>query len=617
MQPKGRVAGAASHVLRHRSLLTDERGVVLLMGVFFGVLLAALLDYVIGTGAVLRDREGLQDAADAAAFGAAILHARGMNLIALVNLVMAALVAVLVACRVIQGLCLLGTLIAVSLAPSTFGASLSVVPPLKSAMLFFEEAHRSLTPPVLRTVGVLHRTQQVIARAVPPVAVLDAAVETGRQHPPARWAFVLPGRASLPVEPDRFEVLCQRAGETVVDLALLPFADMPLGVVAQPLRNALGTLTRSAASFFCGAGGASPPVYERTERVHYPRSPAARRCEQEMQAPDGGASACREAERELRAAKPDERTGSCRAGEDCSLGGPYVRLAREARAQCRPRSGFSPVSYTWQEREVRVEYTFRRGQGWVQTGFVPTTARLHTNRSQAPCGPGGALSTDWNLEPFPTGRLDDLVPLCAEEHTPPTEEALDGDRVTETYREAAQIFGCEVYEKRRDEPFAGGEPIRGGTDQRPHRMLDQLALGDEAFQLRAVSGGKEPGSAAADEAVARATWMRSPPSASDLGFALFGAAAPLRHLVVAQAEYYYDHDGSEAPSEWLWNMKWTARLVRFRSRRDSAAPRADETSRSGRLANVDSFASACRAAGVGTCDTLDQDVSAWEAFVLH
>lgn len=617
MHPAKRCVLANPRALGRVRLLVDERGSVLLLGVFLGVFLAALLYFVMGTGAVIRDREGLQDAADSAAFGAAILHARGMNLIALVNLVMAALVAVLVACRVVQGLCLLGTLIAASLAPSTFGASLSVVPPLKSAMTFFEQAHRSLQSPILQTVGVLHRTQQVIARAVPPVAVIDAALETSRHHPPARWAFVLPGRASLPVEPDRFEVLCERAGETVVDLAMLPFASLKLGVVAQPLRKALGTMTRSAASFFCGAGGASPPVYERTERVHYPRSAAARRCEQEMQEPDGGAAACREAERELGAARPEEKTGACRAGEDCSLRGPYVRLAREAREQCRPRGGFAPVAYTWQEREVRVEYTYRRGRGWVQTDVVPQTSRLHTDRPEAPCGPRGALSTEWNLDPFPTGRLDELVPLCAEEHTAPTEEAIDGDRVTRTYREAAHIFGCEVYETRRDEPFAGGEPIRGGTGQRPHRMLSKIALGDESFQLRAVSGGKEPGSSAADKAVARATWKQRPPPDSGLGAALFGAAAPLRSLAVAQAEFYYDHDGNEAPSEWLWNMKWTARLVRFRGRQAEASPHEDRASRSGRLANVDSFASACQAAGLGSCDTVDEDVSAWEGYVLH
>jgi hypothetical protein len=38
----------------------------------------------------------------------------------------------------------------------------------------------------------------------------------------------------------------------------------------------------------------------------------------------------------------------------------------------------------------------------------------------------------------------------------------------------------------------------------------------------------------------------------------------LSRFSAAQAEYYYDHDGSEARAEWMWNMKWRARLVRLR-----------------------------------------------------
>jgi hypothetical protein len=37
-------------------------------------------------------------------------------------------------------------------------------------------------------------------------------------------------------------------------------------------------------------------------------------------------------------------------------------------------------------------------------------------------------------------------------------------------------------------------------------------------------------------------------------------------VAVAQAEYFFSHDGQQhsAPQEWLWNMAWRARLVRFR-----------------------------------------------------
>jgi hypothetical protein len=41
-------------------------------------------------------------------------------------------------------------------------------------------------------------------------------------------------------------------------------------------------------------------------------------------------------------------------------------------------------------------------------------------------------------------------------------------------------------------------------------------------------------------------------------------AIALSRFSAAQAEYFYDHDGSEARTEWMWNMKWRARLVRLR-----------------------------------------------------
>jgi hypothetical protein len=41
-------------------------------------------------------------------------------------------------------------------------------------------------------------------------------------------------------------------------------------------------------------------------------------------------------------------------------------------------------------------------------------------------------------------------------------------------------------------------------------------------------------------------------------------ATELSRFSAAQAEYFYNHDGSEAREEWMWNMKWRARLVRLR-----------------------------------------------------
>lgn len=604
------------------ALLRNEQGAILLLGVFLGVFLAAMLYYVVGIAEAIHAREGLQDAADAGAFAAAILHARGMNLVAFVNIVMAALVAVLVACRVVQGLCWVGIGVAAALAQPTFGASLAAVPPLQATLAKFEAAHRGLREPVLETLRVLHGTQRLISNAVPPLAVIDSVLEVSRHHPPARFGVALPGGPRLPVTADRFEVTCGRAGEAVASLVLWPLERMGLGPVAAPLKAAAGTLTGSASMFFCGAGGSNPPGYERRERLFLPRTTAALACEAEARSTTGAPASCEEARRELEAAEPGS-DGSCRPEEDCSERGAYARLAQEARRQCRPRAGFSPSAFVFQRHTVAIEYTFRRGRGWVQTDVSRRNARL-LEKAIAPCGPSGELGKEWNVEVHRPGRPQEVVPLCAEPHDVPPGEARDGQRATVEHEQVTQLLGCEVLESRRDEPFEGERPLGSNQGREPHRVEGGALLGDERFQLRAVSWGRASEiAAAAEEGVAVAAWgveAQGDPGVA-LGAAVLGAGGALGRLSVAQAEFYYDHDGREARSEWLWNMKWTARLVRFRTRAEVPARHGDDpmSSEPGTLTHddVSSFGAVCKAASLPGCRDLDEVVSAAEGLVLH
>jgi hypothetical protein len=71
-----------------KGLLADQRGATMVMGVFMAAMLVGMIYYVWGIGGAVVHRERLQDAADTAAFGAAVIEARGMNLIALLNTIM-------------------------------------------------------------------------------------------------------------------------------------------------------------------------------------------------------------------------------------------------------------------------------------------------------------------------------------------------------------------------------------------------------------------------------------------------------------------------------------------------------------------------------------------------
>ncbi len=69
-----------------RALARDERGAVLLVGIFAAVFLFGAAWFVLGTGDAIEHRETMQDAADSGAQSVAVLHARAMNMVALLNL---------------------------------------------------------------------------------------------------------------------------------------------------------------------------------------------------------------------------------------------------------------------------------------------------------------------------------------------------------------------------------------------------------------------------------------------------------------------------------------------------------------------------------------------------
>jgi hypothetical protein len=84
------------------NLLTDRRGVVAVVGLAMAVFLTALVYYEMGVGDAITFKEQLQDASDASGFAAAVYHAKGMNMIVLINLIMAAVLAIIVILRVLQ-----------------------------------------------------------------------------------------------------------------------------------------------------------------------------------------------------------------------------------------------------------------------------------------------------------------------------------------------------------------------------------------------------------------------------------------------------------------------------------------------------------------------------------
>jgi len=85
-----------------RSLLADDSGATMVMGIFMAMMVVGMIYYVWGLGGTIIVRERLQDAADASAFGASVFQARGMNIISMLNVLMVIFAVIGTACRLLQ-----------------------------------------------------------------------------------------------------------------------------------------------------------------------------------------------------------------------------------------------------------------------------------------------------------------------------------------------------------------------------------------------------------------------------------------------------------------------------------------------------------------------------------
>jgi hypothetical protein len=96
-------------------LHNNEGGNIIVWMVCAALLLAGMLWAIIGSGQRVIQKEQIQSSADAAAFSAAVIKAKGLNIIAFCNLVMAMLMAIVMLLRIIK-YALIGTGILLSIA---------------------------------------------------------------------------------------------------------------------------------------------------------------------------------------------------------------------------------------------------------------------------------------------------------------------------------------------------------------------------------------------------------------------------------------------------------------------------------------------------------------------
>src|ERR1700722_17728302 len=136
------------------SLRDDRRGAILVVAVFMAVFMVGCLWYLVGVGDAAIYREKMQDGSDATAFASAVYHARGMNIIAMLNLIMAAALAVLIAFKVAEVLAYTGAAIAAVLCAFT-GASCAVA---ADALQLGNQLQNQIIPKVQKIVDTVLTT---------------------------------------------------------------------------------------------------------------------------------------------------------------------------------------------------------------------------------------------------------------------------------------------------------------------------------------------------------------------------------------------------------------------------------------------------------------------------
>jgi len=243
-------------------LVADRRGAILVAAVFMAVFLVGCLWYLVGIGDAAIYREKMQDGSDAVAFASAVYHARGMNIIAVLNLIMAAALAVLIAFKIAEIIAFTVAAIAAVLCPFTGEPACTIA---TEALQIGNDLHNDIIPTVQNIVDTVLKacseSQRWVARITPWVGAARGAMVATQYSPTVKGGLALSqsmvpmgDRIGLPVQEEPFDKLCARAGALVGNLA---FGWIPgLSFVG----GLLGKLAGTFPGYFCGGSGSGGSI---------------------------------------------------------------------------------------------------------------------------------------------------------------------------------------------------------------------------------------------------------------------------------------------------------------------------------------------------------------------
>ena len=425
----------------------EDRGAVMVMATFFALFLVALVYHVAGVGRAALEQQIMQDAADSVALSAATAKARGMNIIALLNLVMAAVLAVLVAIRVLEAVLVVAIAVVGVACIVTEGAACGAVAPLEAAYEAVYEIDQEVEPEIKEVLQAREEAANAVVQVTPILAEAEAVyISTRAQYEPAELGFVWPIADKLPVKEGPFEELCEHAAEDVVSVCslLLPsgLPDVALDAVGELVGGVAGTFS----AYFCG-GSDSPPPDEMTQDRAYPIA--------EHEECDSAGS------------RPEDDGGCAGAAcEACAAWGCAECLGKQTSPKYQ-RGEWGRVT------EVRIELASADGHAEILEERAPEHELVWLDGD--PCDGDGHCGDD---------------PICETEEREGAGDEYPAGAERVTRRSYARLHGCIVEEQIDVE--VSGEPLDPDEWPKP-KALDGDQVPD-GLRLRGfVIGGSEKG----------------------------------------------------------------------------------------------------------------------------
>jgi hypothetical protein len=488
----------------------DERGAILLMGVFMCACMVAILWYLAGIGDAIVYRERMQEAADAAVFSAAALNARGMNLIVMLNLIMACILAVRVVLKALQaGLVAAGAILAI-FAWTGVGAE-------ASAMSFeaAEELQTVITEvrsPINQTLKALSKAQTGIADIIPGASVVGS-YQVGRKYRPAVSSTLAATlHLKLPVEDGTPERLCEEAAHSVTALmeVFMPSQIKPYAsAVDRFIKKAVG----EGQIYFCEFGLGSPPDFSADLE-----EAAKKKCGQEK---DKLSSAARDAE--LALDTQCEAFGVVCDGTESSSS-KLTPLQRAKLSDLKAKRDTAEANLGSFKEDKCVKDNKASGEKELEdkTPSDPEDPSKAPGASGSATKPGttkpGATKPGGKPDPS-TGKPDLTKPSAGKAQPSPQEMA-------------------------------------------PKKVTSEFVNGNDTGQFVGIARGNDASLKVAPRGVRAGIWNAkadlNPPQTGNFGF--------------AQAEYFYDCkgrwteetcNGKSKDGNAMWHFRWRARLRRF------------------------------------------------------